>query len=101
MPGPHPRVVRTECVIAIDAADVRKTKINHVNDLLHSGDNKLFKACLCVWTLRHNMCFERHKAGVIELAMGRLSELDGVICDEEEAGNSGDQKGSKGGTKPR
>ena len=101
MPGRHPRVVRTECVIAIDAADVRKTKINHVNDLLHSGDNKLFKACLCVWTLRHNMCFERHKAGVIELAIGRLSELDGVICDEEEAGNSGDQKGSKGGTKPR
>lgn len=47
------------------------------------------------------MCFKGHKAGVIQLGMGRLSELDGPKCSKEEVGNASDDEGRKRGLKPR
>ena len=97
----RPLSVRTECVIVINAADVRKPEIDHINNLLHSGDDQLFEAGLCVWTLRHDMCFEGHKGGLIRFDMGWLGNFDGGVCGNQEVGNAGNDEDSQKGMKSR
>ena len=97
----RPLSVRTECIIFINAADVRKTEIDDINNLLHSGDDQLFEAHLCIWTLGHHMRFERHKSGLIRFDMGWPSGLHVEIRRSQEVGDSRNDEGSKKGMKSR
>ena len=97
----RPLSVRTECIIFINPADVRKTEIDDIDNLLHSGDHQLFEAYLCIWTLRHHMRFERHKSGLIRCDIGWLSGLHVEVSRSQEVGDSSNDEGGKKGMKSR